>query len=209
MKTKSATVYVIDDDQEARDAIGALAKSGGYRFAGFASGPEFLEAYDPEALACLILDVRLRGGDGLDLQKQLPEKNVNVPVLVVSGYADVPTTVRAVKQGALDVLEKPFDNKVLLERIDEALKQHRKIRKWEIERGEVAAREDSLTPREREVYKLMGEGKANKIIATELGISQKTLDIHRANVMRKMQAKTTGEIVRMNYLTASKPGNGR
>lgn len=209
MKTKSATIYVIDDDQGVRDAIGTLAKTGGYRYAGFTSGQEFLDAYDPEAVGCLILDVRLQNGDGLDLQRQLPEKNVHVPVLVLSGYADVPTTVRAVKQGALDVLEKPYDNRVLLERIDEAFKQHRKIRKWELERGEVAGREDTLTPRERDVYRLMAEGKANKIIATELGISHKTLDIHRANVMRKMQAKTAGELVRMHYLTHSKPSNGR
>jgi len=208
MKTKSATVYVIDDDQAVRDSIAALAKSGGYRSACFASGQEFLEAYDPEAVGCIILDVRLQGGDGLELQKQLGEKEIHLPVLVLTGYADVPTTVRAIKQGAMDVLEKPFNNKALLERLEEAMKQARKVRKWEAERSEVVARESTLTPREREVYALIGQGKANKVIAAELGISHKTLDIHRANVMRKMQAKTSGEIVCLNYLSKSKP-NGR
>lgn len=208
MKSKNATLFVIDDDQAVRESLGSLAKANGYRFAGYATGQEFLEDYDKEALGCLLLDVRLQGADGLDVQKQLHDR-VSLPVIVVSGYADTPTTVRAIKQGALDVLDKPLNNKALLERVDDAIKQHKKIRKWELERNEVAAREASLTPRETEVYSLMSEGKSNKIIAAELGISHKTLDIHRANVMRKMQAKTTGEIVRMSYLSKGAPSNGR
>lgn len=205
MKNKSATVYLIEDDQAVRDAIGSLTKAQGYRCVACSSAQEFLDSHDADQAGCLIIDTKLSGTSGLDVQKQLADKNVTLPVLVVSGNADVPTIVRAVRQGALDVIEKPINNKALLERIEEAVKQHRRLRKWELERKEVVDRENSLTPRETEVYRHMSEGKANRIIAEEMGISNKTLDIHRANVMRKMQAKTTGSLVRMSFLSKSKP----
>ena len=190
-------VHVVDDDPVAREALRLLAQSAGFRVRSFASGQEFLEAGIPDQPGCLVLDVRLHDDTGLELQEQLAAAGVNLPVIIVTGHGDIPFTVQAMRRGALDVIEKPYDEKRLLDRIRQALTLSERAREERSRRMEIAARLASLTPRERQVLDLVVAGWPNKRIAADLGITMKTVEAHRAHMMDKMKAGSLAELVRL------------
>jgi FixJ family two-component response regulator len=191
------TVFVVDDDAAVRDALGWLIKSVGLRVETFGSAQEFLDKLNPKRGGCVVLDVRMPGMSGLELQEKLTGDKVNLPVIIVTGHGDVPMAVRAVKSGAFDFIEKPFNDQVLLDRIQQALKREVETRKVEAQRSEVEGRLDTLTPREKEVLQMVVSGNPNKVIAAQLGISCRTVEIHRGRVMEKMKADSLSELVRM------------
>jgi len=191
-----ARVFVVDDDEAARQSLGWLMESVGLKVASFHSAQAFLDAFDPEMPGCLVLDVRMPGMGGLELQEKLAAGLVSLPVIIVTGHGDVPMAVRAMKAGAVDFLEKPFNDQALLDRIQQALEADTRRRSEARPRAAVLARIATLTPREREVMQLVVAGKPNKAIATALGISKKTVEAHRAKMMEKMQAGSISELVR-------------
>lgn len=200
MSTSKPTVYLVDDDKAVRDSYRVLFKSANLPFVSFPSGEDLLERLEEIGLGCLLLDMRLPKSSGLELMEQLREKGMILPILVLTGHADIPTAVQAIKAGAMDYLEKPVPEKQLIERVRKALALSEQWRQIQEERKRIAGRLGKLTPREREVMELMVAGKKNKKIAEELGISRKTLDIHRAKVMSKMEASTVADLVRWSYL---------
>jgi two-component system, LuxR family, response regulator FixJ len=191
------TVFVVDDDAGVRDAVRLLLRSVGLPARTFASAAEFLEEFDPQAPGCIVLDLRMPGMSGRELQKRLLEMGSRIPIIFVTAHGDVPTAVDAVKDGAVDFIQKPFQDQKLLDMINEALDLDRRLREKQREREAVEARAATLTPREREVMALVASGKLNKNVARELGISQRTVEIHRARVMEKMQARSVPELVQM------------
>ena len=197
MRTEPSTVFVVDDDPAVRQSLHWLIESVGLAVKTYETATEFLEAYNPDTHGCLVLDVRMPGLSGLDLQEKLAGKHIEIPTIVITGHADVPMAIRAIKAGALDFIEKPFNDQVLLERIGQALTLDEKIRQNQSERAEIAARLELLTSREREVMEMVVTGKANKVIADQLGLSQKTVEVHRANVMKKMQVDSLAGLVRL------------
>ncbi len=201
MNTSSPTVHVVDDDPAVRQSLRALLKSMGRRFAGHANAEEFLKSYDPEKPGCLILDVRMPGMTGLELQKELERTGIEIPIIIVTGYGDVPTAVDALKEGAVDFLEKPFSRKALVDCIDRALAVDRRRRAIAVECGGIDARLASLTPREREIMGQLIEGHANRKIADALGLSVRTVEAHRAEVLRKMQVPSAASLVRVVLLS--------
>jgi len=196
-----ATVFVVDDDPAIRESLGWLIESVGLKVKMFATAQEFLEGYDPTLPGCLVLDIRMPGMSGLDLQNELAARKVNIPILVITGHAEVPVAVRAMKAGAFDFIEKPFSDQLLLDRIRRAIEKDAGFRRARSQRAEVAARLAQLTPREREVMDLVVAGKANKVIASELGLSPKTVEVHRAHVMKKMQVGSLADLVRLGMLS--------
>jgi RNA polymerase sigma factor (sigma-70 family) len=192
-----ATVFVVDDDPALRDALSKLVASVGLGVETYSTAQEFLDQYDPAKPGCLILDVRMPGRSGLDLQKELTERESTLPIIILTGFADVHLAVRALKAGAMDFLEKPFSNQVLLDRIEEAVERDRRAREARARQTEFAARLAALTPREREVMVLVVGGKSNKEIAAALGLSLKTVEGHRAHVMEKTQVGSLAELVRL------------
>jgi two-component system response regulator FixJ len=191
------TVYVVDDDQATRKSLRWLVETLGVPVQTFHSGASFLDSYDPLQPGCLILDVMMGGMSGLDLQKELNERKIEIPVIVLTGYGDVPTAVRALKNGAVEFLEKPFDGEVLLEQVRRALDVDA-LRRRERDAGEVVrTRLSRLTPREMEILKLVVEGLSSKEIANKLDVSFKTVEAHRAKIMRKMEASGVAQLVRM------------
>ncbi len=195
MSESEPTVFVVDDDAGVRDSIHFLLRSVGLTSRTFASADEFLEAYDDSLAGCLVLDVRMPGMSGLDLQARLNELGSKLPIIFVTAHGDVPMAVNAVKTGALDFVEKPFRDQELLDKIQEALVSDAESRSAQGEIEELLKRMDSLTPREREVMGLVVAGKANKNVARELGISQRTVEIHRARVMDKMGVRSLSMLV--------------
>ena len=194
---RKTTVFVVDDDPSVLDAVQLLLRSVGLPARGFSSAGEFLEALDPEVPGCLILDLRMPGMSGRELQKRLLELGATLPIIFVTAHGDVPTAVDAVKDGAVDFIQKPFPEEKLLEKVNEALELNA-VWKQEAEgRREVELRVRTLTPREREVMRLVAGGKLNKTIARELGISQRTVEIHRSRVMEKMKAGSVPDLVHM------------
>ena len=193
-------VYIVDDDVAVRQALSLLMTSVGYRPVAFAGPKEFLERLDPTQPACLILDVRMPEMSGLEVQQQLNHRGVMAPVILMTAHGDVPMAVQAMKNGAFDFLQKPFRDQDLLDRINRAFEQDATNRAALKERIELERREKSLTDREREILGLLADGKANKVIAIDLGLSERTVEIHRANVMGKMGARSIAHLVRM-YLT--------
>lgn len=198
MNAVEPTVFVIDDDKAIRAAIKNLLESVGLRAETFASPQEFLKKEEyRNRPGCLVLDVRLRGASGLDFQQELSAVNIKIPVIFITGHGDIPMSVQAMKAGAVDFLTKPFRDQDLLDAIQKALQRDQAGREQETEGVEVRRRFGSLTPREREVMSLVVAGLLNKQIAGQLGISETTAKIHRGHVMRKMQAKSLPDLVRM------------
>jgi FixJ family two-component response regulator len=194
------TIYVVDDDAAARRAIIWMLESAGRRVEGFASGREFLAAYQPGCSGCIIVDVRMPGMGGIALQDELARRGIRLPVIMVTGYAEVSVAVEALQRGAVDFIEKPVDTARLLERIDIAIALDAERRRRECLRHTCAARIARLTSREREVMTMVVAGKANKVVAYELGISQKTVESHRARVMSKLEVASLAELVRLDWV---------
>lgn len=199
----TATVFVVDDDRAVRDSLRWLIQSVGLSVETFSTAAEFLAAYDPAKIGCLVLDVRMRGMSGLDLQEELERRGISLPVIIITGHADVPMAVRAMKAGAIDFLQKPFGDQALLDRIQKALERDREQRSASAEHEEILSRLAVLTPREREIVDLLVDGKANKEIASDLGLSTRTVEGHRANIMDKLGATSFAEVVRVALLARS------
>lgn len=195
-------VYIVDDDEAVRDSLRWLVESVGHKASTFASANEFLEAFEPALKGCLVLDVRMPGTSGLDLQEELGNRNCDLPILMITGFGEVQGAVRALKAGALDYLEKPVSDQTLLDRIHECLERHARIREDQAGQIDIEARLASLTPRQREVMELVLDGKANKEIASHMDISIKTVESHRSRVMHKMAASTVAELARISLVTS-------
>jgi two-component system response regulator FixJ len=192
-----ATVFVVDDNLGVRKSLRALLESAGLAVETYASGEEFLAAYDPERPGCLLLDVRLRHSSGLDLQDELRRRRAILPIIVLTGYGNVPTSVRALKAGAVDFLQKPAPPKLLLERIRAALDSDRQARTVTTERTIVLERLARLTPREREVMELLIAGQTSKEIAVAMRVSVRTVEGHRRMVLSKMNVASAAQLVRV------------
>jgi two-component system response regulator FixJ len=191
------TVFVVDDDEGVRNSLRFLLKSVGLATRALASAGEFLDTYKPSQPGCLVLDVRMPGMSGLELQQQLNLRGAVIPVIFITGHGDIPMAVEAMQQGAFDFLQKPFRDQDLIDRIQRALERDARNRAVLAQRAGIRERLDSLTPREREVLTLMTRGQPNKIMAAELGVSQRTVEIHRARVMEKSGAASLAQLVRM------------
>ncbi|MCA9727721.1 MAG: response regulator transcription factor [Candidatus Eisenbacteria bacterium] len=192
------TVFIVDDDPGIRRALRMLMKSVGLPCETFESGPDFLEVFDPSRAGCLVLDVRMPGMSGLELQEKLATSGKTTPPIVfMTAHGDVPMAVSAMKSGALDFIQKPFRDQEMIDRIQKALALDREMRSESSGKEVVLERIERLTPREREVLDLIVEGKPNKGIAFDLGVSERTVEIHRSRVMRKMEAESLAELVQM------------
>ncbi len=191
------TVFIVDDDEQMRNALSLLMESVGLNTESYASAQEYLDQFDVDKPGCLILDVRMPGISGLDLQARLAAERIHPAIIIITGHGDVPMAVRAVTAGAVDFIEKPFNNQSMLDTVHKAIEQDA------IQRGEsswiqdIEARYNDLTPREKEVLQFVIEGKRNKIIAADMNISQSTVEAHRSRVMEKMAAETLSDLMRM------------
>ena len=197
---RKPVIYIVDDDDGMRRALTVLITTIGYQAVAFAKPTEFLAKYDPSQPACLVLDVRMPEMSGLEVQQHLNKAGSMLPVILVSGHGDIPMAVQAMKDGAFDFLQKPFRDQELIDRINGALKLDAQNRESVDRLADLKAREGSLTPREREVLLLVVDGKANKVIAIDLGLSERTVEIHRANVMEKMGARSVAHLVKMHLM---------
>ena len=197
MKERSPVVYIVDDDEAVRNSLRLLLKSVGLVPAPLTSAREFLEKYDPAQPGCVVLDVRMPEMSGLELQELLNTEGAIIPVVFITGHGDVPMAVEAMQAGAFDFLQKPFRDQDLIDRIQRALEKDRANRAALNERNLIREHLESLTPREREILTLVTSGKPNKIMAADLGLSQRTIEIHRARVMEKMGASSLAQLVRM------------
>jgi FixJ family two-component response regulator len=198
-------VFIVDDDDSVRKALTRLIKSVDLTVETFASAHDFLKRDSHNGPACLVLDIRMPGLSGLDLQDELVAAGRTLPIIFVSAHGNIPLSVRAMKAGAVDFIEKPFEDQTLLDAINQSLKKDRQAKLEQAEVREIQRRADSLTPREREVFALVVSGKLNKQIAFKLGTSERTIKAHRARVMKKMQAKSLADLIRLAEKVISYP----
>ena len=205
MKEPSPIVFVVDDDEAVRNSLRLLLKSVGLAASALPTAQEFLDTYRPNQPGCLVLDVRMPGMSGMELQQQLNIRGAVIPVIFISGHGDIPMAVEAMQQGAFDFLQKPFRDQDLIDRIQRALVKDQTNRAELKELARIQERLASLTPREREVLTLVASGKPNKVMAGDLGVSQRTVEIHRARVMEKMGASSLAQLVRM-VMDLDEPG---
>jgi two-component system response regulator FixJ len=192
------TIYVVDDDDGMRRALDTLLSTVGYKTAVISRPSEFLSQFKPETHGCLVLDIRMPEMSGLEVQQQLNRMGSTLPVIFITGHGDVPMAVQAMKEGAFEFIQKPFRDQDLLDRINHALKQDAEYRNNAARRSEVQHRLASLTPREKQVMDFIVDGSANKVIAIDLGLSERTVEIHRAKVMEKMGARSVAHLVKLH-----------
>ncbi|HXP39472.1 MAG TPA: response regulator transcription factor [Candidatus Acidoferrales bacterium] len=197
MTERQPIVFIVDDDASVREALKSLIRSVGLHVELFGSATEFLETQRPDAPSCLVLDVRLPGISGLDLQHRLADANVHIPIIIITGHGDIPMSVRAMKAGAIEFLTKPFRDQDLLDAIQVALERNRTRRQREAEIAVFRERFESLSPRERDVVTKVVSGMLNKQIADEIGIAENTVKVHRSRAMEKMQAPSLADLVKM------------
>ena len=196
-------VYVIDDDPSIREAVTSLIRSVGMSVQAFGSAKEFMTSKRPNAPACLVLDVRMPGLSGLELQRELTDAGIGIPIIFITGHGDIPMSVRAMKAGAVEFLTKPFRDQDLLDAIKQAIDRDRELRKQQAGIADLRDRFERLTPREREVMELVVAGLLNKQVAVRLGISEITVKLHRHQVMEKMKADSLADLVRMSEKLSS------
>jgi two-component system response regulator FixJ len=194
---QEATVFVVDDDDAVRESLVFLMKSVSLKAESFASAQAFLDAYNPNRPGCLVLDIRMPGMSGLELQDKLSQIGSILPIIFITGHGDVPMAVKAIKAGAADFVQKPFRDQELIDRIREVLEEDTQARVEKLQKNEILRRMGTLTEREREVMEHVVNGKANKVVAIDLNVSQRTVEIHRANVMEKMKARSLAQLVRL------------
>ena len=197
MSGPEPVVFIVDDDDAVRRFLSGLIESVELSVEAYASARDFLAAYEPGRPGCLVLDVRMPGMSGLELQRELAERAIDLPVIVLTGHGNVQVAVHAMKAGAVDFVEKPFDNELLLDRIQKAVAESVRADGERVKRNEIANRMRLLSPRERQVMDLVVAGETNKGVARHLDISERTVEIHRANVMRKMRARSLADLVMM------------
>lgn len=195
-----STVFIVDDDAAIRRSLRFLIESSGLSVETYGTAEEFLERYDPRRPGCLILDVRMPGMSGLNLQDELCNRHASLPIIVVTGYAEVPMAVRALQKGARDFIEKPFSDQTLIEKVRDAIASDLEERRRQAERDEARERLARLTDRERDVLEGVTAGKSNKVIAEELHLQVKTVEAHRARVMKKLEATSLADLVRLTML---------
>jgi two-component system, LuxR family, response regulator FixJ len=205
MQEPAPTIYVVDDDEAVRNSLRFLLKSVGLTARTLSSAREFLDTYRPKQPGCVVLDVRMPGMSGLELQQQLNLRGAIIPVIFITGHGDIPMAVEAMQHGAFDFLQKPFRDQDLIDRIQRALERDARNRAALAQHDRIRERFGSLTPRERQVLELMTLGKPNKVMAAELGVSQRTVEIHRARVMEKTAAASLAQLVRMAMDLESSP----
>ena len=197
MKPDRPIVHVIDDDEAVRDSISMLLETEHIEHAVYASAIDFLDSYTDTMCGCLVLDIRMPEMTGLELQETLNQRNTSLPIIFITGHGDIPMAVEAMRRGALDFLRKPFGEDDLLQRINEALARSTENRETRAAQKQIDEHFESLSPREKEVFERVASGQANKFIAIELGISERTVEIHRSQVMKKMGARSLAQLVRM------------
>jgi len=200
MSADNVTVDIIDDDEAVRDSLAFLLMTSGFTVVSHPSPRSFLETFDPQQCGCIVTDVRMPGMSGIELLKHLRDNDNRIPVIVITGHGDIPLAVEAMKLGAIDFIEKPFNESSIVRAVTAGMRQRQEQANRDQERQEIRARLDELSGREREVLDGLVEGKPNKVIADDLGISPRTVEIYRANVMHKMRAASLSELVRMALL---------
>lgn len=197
---QTSKVYIVDDDEAVRKSLQLLLSTVDIESTPYPSGTEFLEDFDASMQGCIVLDIRMPGLSGLEVQKQLSERGNAMPIVFITGHGDVPMAVEAMQQGAFDFVQKPFREQELMDRVTQALSRSEARQEEAALAQEIAERYQTLTPRERDVMSCVVKGQANKVIAMDRDVSQRTVEIHRARVMEKMQARSLAELVRMSIL---------